>query len=687
MLLLHGYAGLRVQYGMRTTPKSLRPPEASKMHDEAGMSLASPLQTPSQLSRAALTPTRSPASMSLVDAWDASMTHHHDSSQNSSPTALLMGPSPERPSITVSSPDKAHTSKQQQDGLSPDHHFRARTSPDMGHIGQVGSQRMQVPYAADWNEADDGVVMGEDEPSGASENGSSMRFECHHDMCHHSPARGSVTTASVTSSPVGRSHAGNSSERRPEPSPPIVLTSSPMRTSPLSRDATPPRSSQNTASITRGSLSTRVPDARADNGHPAQHAQEGYPGESWTDRQNPSVVDRSFVISEGRQELAGSTSIIPRDGGPSSQPAFSQSAGSSGSWDFSKRLNQSHVSSVPTSSMRPAAVNVPHLVSQDDLPQGSPLSRSSSGPLAGRPVIASSTSTSCPSDLSSPETDTVHNTADLPLHCKAGQTSSMIDTDGEALDLATDEATSRPPADASAGSALSGDDFAEFSISAVHTSPQRGSPAQGDAVVWRSGISALECASKGHPNQPFSPMPSPHAQQPSLAQSPSISSSHSRTPILSATSNPKTPWTVFQTPHSGNNDTAMLPMSSSKGNASGGSTGGSNARPETSIYATPAATGMGSVNKTAGSQTPKARRFETGLEEEPQGSQWRDLFDGYDSELASPDVGRQGLDSPINPRSRSVLDSPVQQLDLAARSARDGVETSWAGFNPFFSHS
>ena len=95
---------------------------------------------------------------------------------------------------------------------------------------------------------------------------------------------------------------------------------------------------------------------------------------------------------------------------------------------------------------------------------------------------------------------------------------------------------------------------------------------------------------------------------------------------------------------------------------------------------------MSSVNKTAGGQTPQARRFDTGLADKQAGSQWRDLFDGLDSELGSPGVGMQALESPVTPRTRSVLESPVQPLQGAA-AHDEGAPTSWAGFNPFFLQS
>ncbi len=95
---------------------------------------------------------------------------------------------------------------------------------------------------------------------------------------------------------------------------------------------------------------------------------------------------------------------------------------------------------------------------------------------------------------------------------------------------------------------------------------------------------------------------------------------------------------------------------------------------------------MSSVNKTAGGHTPQARRFDAGLEDKQQGAQWRDLFDGFESDLGSPGVGLGALDSPVTPRTRSVLESPVQPPQSTA-ARNDGASTSWAGFNPFFSHS
>ncbi|KAK9838858.1 hypothetical protein WJX74_004668 [Apatococcus lobatus] len=683
-------AGLRAQYGMRTTPKSLRPREANRLH-------GSPAQTSSQLSQAILTLTPSPLSLSLVDAWDASMMHQQGSSQNSSPTALLMGPSPEQPSSAATSPDKSSSSQDLRRIVNTAHPLSSATSPDRSYTSNGIGAGLDATHEAEWDDADDEVVMGEDEPCVASDKGSSMRFDSQQETCHHIPAQGSAADSySATSSPVRQSQNHSSAEGRSDSSPPIVLTSSPMRPSPLPQNASGPLSSRSTPSNPSVGLNNRMSVTHAAGVLPLQPADVGHPHQgAWTEQENVSTIDRSFVISEGPQQLAGSTSIVPREGTLGFPQAASHSAGSSGSWKFSTHLHQEHAFSTQlSSSKRPAGLNMPSPAPQEDLPQGSPLSRSSSGPLAGRAAIPGSTSTSSPSDLSSPEPGIIHTTDDSPLPCQAGDPSSTDTKGREAFNAAAIEATSRPPAalEPSADDAVDDDDqFGEFSIGAVHTSPHKGSPAGADQVVWRSGITVLNSASKGHSTQPSSSIVSPLAQRPhphtSLSAVRSQTGSPSKTPITSAASDCKTPWTIFQTPHLGSKDAGTVSLSGSKADLSEGSSGGNLAWPEASMYATPAATGMGSVNKTAGSQTPKARRFETGLEVKQQGGQWRDLFDGYDSELNSPDIGRRGLDSPVTPRTRSVLDSPVQQLDLAAANARGGPENSWAGFNPFFSQS
>lgn len=687
--LLHPNAGLRAQYGMRTTPKSMRPPEISRMHGEAANSLPSSAQLPSHLSQAMLISNPSSLPLSLVDAWDASMTHQQGSSQNSSPTALLMGPSPEQPSSTVTSPNKSPVRQNIGHHVDTTHPLSTAASPDRSYPSPGGDQRANSALVADWDEAHDEVVMGEDEPSVVSDSGSRTRFECHHGMCHQRPAGGSAA-----SSPGRQSQTCSSSEGRLAISPPLMLTSSPMRPSPIPQDISAPDSIETTPSKTSGALLSRMPAGHASNNVSPQHADVGCPWEARTDPGSVSTLDRSFVISEGRQQLAGSISIAPRDGASAFPPAQQESytAGSSGSWDFSKRLSEGCApSDQQSSSKRLAVVCLPASAPQDDLPQGSPLSRSSSGPLAGRPAIPGSTSTSSPSDLSSPETGIIHTVDSSPSGHPRPSASDAFPQE------AADEATSKPqPADESLDQILGGDEedeFGEFSIGAVHTSPQKPVAAQDDdAVVWRSGISALNSAAQGPSSQPSSPRVSPLAQQASpdtaCPATRSNAGSPIKTPMLTGASNPKTPWTVFQTPQLSINDPAMMTLHGSKVSSSGGKGGNSmHAEPESSMYATPGATGMSSVTKTAGSRTPKTHRFDTGLEPQHQDAQWRDLFDGYDSELASPDVGRRDLDSPITPRTRSVLDSPVQQLDLGAANARDGAVTSWAGFNPFFSRS
>ena len=370
-----------------------------------------------------------------------------------------------------------------------------------------------------------------------------------------------------------------------------------------------------------------------------------------------SSITRSFVITEGPAHLMGASGIAPRGEGASAQDVLmgDDPTGYGSSQDSPRQA------SPPISPMR---VRLPRFAAQDDLPEGSPISRASSGLFANRPTVPDSASTASPSDLSSPEPGLVHAMTESPRpdDPASDPASPAKASDGDSPDVHT-----RPLHDS----------FDTFSIGAVHT--QGHSPAKRDAVLWRSGIPALDSTSKSGPT---SQIPSPGFD--SLAGldsldvgSPTRGGSPSKAQLLPSAA--KTPWTVFQTPSPGRSEGPML--SSSTYDPSGGKTGDSNPCPRGSIYATPAATGMSSISKTTGGQTPQARRFATGLEGKQQGAQWRDLFDGYDSE-ASPGMTSHVADSPASPKARSVLDSPGPGL-----SAKEASPASWAGFNPFYAQS
>ena len=584
---------------MRTTPRALRPHGASR---QGGPALpGTPLsQVHSPLSQAAVGSAPSPLPLSLVDAWDASMTHHQ-TSPRASPTPLLMGPrSPNSPSSTLPSPDR------------PLEH-----SP-----GKFGVQRSNPSHAGLWSslpdEGDSDAVLA-DEHSMASDDGSSPRFQCHHASCpqssaSNSPVRHSLSPATIQSGTLSRSqsvhhassagspdqhsaasspdrscrstathHEGSQSERGP----PCILTHSPLRPSHAPRNAA---SLDSTSALERG-LTSQQAEANSSN----SHATRPTPSQSMsTDRRNTSLIERSFVISEG-QRLAASTSIAPRD------PAFAtegtidlvttpRSAKGSPAAELSKqstRPHQSHedislssssspllanrrsVGSDPslqpshgseTTQQSPAAISMPSFRLQEELPVGSPLSRASSGPLAGCPILAGSTSTASPSDLSSPESGMVRAQDEFD-----SPTQSALAYRDEHSSHATSPYDQKGHEDIADASENGSEEVQEelrvldnedgFRIGAVHSSP-----AKKDPVQWRSGISTLHSHHRGSSSEPSSPMGGPMTS----FNSPQTGSN----PARPRSSSPaKTPWTMYKTPDAGVSEGMFAP--SSKHNLSG----------------------------------------------------------------------------------------------------------------------
>ena len=561
------FAGLRAQHGMRMTPRALRPDET--FIARGSPALPSPNFSPNQslLSQAAVGSAPSPLSLSLVDAWDTSMTQHQ-SSPSTLPTLLLMGPSRSQSSSAVASPDRP------QAAYSPSKHLR---TPSQGS------------YAGLWDslqDATDADVILADEQSVASDNGS-PQFQCHHASCLQSPTRSSVTSSpfkqngqhasSQPGSPVrsqSRHHDFSQSPTRgavsgstartghpsrtgqssgqPDTSPPCIVTDSPLRPKPVARHA-----------------SSAADHAEGGRDHSQRGLYTQHMAGRSADDNDLSLIQRSFVISEARN-LAGSTSISPHE--PAS--AFQRQPPQMRTPTSLARspMVQSAVGGAPMPT-NPAAVNLPHHVMQEDLPVGSPLSQASSGPLAGRPILPGSSGTASPSDLSSPESGTVHA---LDGHDSQGNWDSPVPHENEASShpaksdsMNRDKNSSLADDDAIEGTQEDGFDRDEFSIGAVHTSPEKRTPAQMDTVQWRSGISSFDAHHRGSSSEPPSPMGTPmNSLAAGLAGANSQrphSSSPTKTSLLA--SNSKEPWTVYRTPNPGTGD--AMAVSSSKFDASG----------------------------------------------------------------------------------------------------------------------
>ncbi len=565
---------------MRTTPRALRPPEPSTARS-GPEDPATPLsQIYSPLSQAAAGSSPSPLPLSLVDAWDASMTHHQ-SSPCTSPPPLLMGPPRSQPSSAATSPSRLHVTYSPSMQVERQSHKSVVESTPMSHAGL-------------WDSLPDGLdadVVLADDHSMASDEASSPRFQCHHASCLQSPAGSSSNSShlrhgisnaatqpgsptqhlgyhqaafSRTSSP-GSGHsspvlrkAARGPSGSPDAGPPCILTSSPLRPSPATRHA---------AAVTTSSAGGQTEPARM---HTTQHIHAQHAQTQSTSHGNLSLIERSFVISES-QRLAGSTSIAPREQVPVYQRTHvelrsPQSAASSPAFGSSMRTAPAQKS--------PATVSLPNFPTQDELPVGSPMSRASSGPLAGRPIVAGSTSTASPSELSSPESGRVHaldghGSQEVFPHAHAhGAFSPGSQQDNGDRDIV--DADDQARGEEAHNEEGHEDAFAEdsddtFSIGAVHTSPDRETSARQESVQWRSGIAALDAHPRGSRSEPLSPVvnpvrgpTSPHTGP--FAQRPH-SSSPTKTGLLAA--NAKTPWTVYQTPHAGVND-AMMPSSSSK---------------------------------------------------------------------------------------------------------------------------